>query len=287
MRIYYYDHLGSDIRSHLVQECAIRADQGKKILYLAPSREVIFAVRDQIEDLRGGIMHIQVGGMEDLERRLLPTGCGGRQIDQNTAVRLVQHIMRQNRQADPYRIYAAAADQEGLARLLYGQIKRTKRENLYPDALAERLAKATIPAEKAPVWALLVAVYRAYQELLEKGGLSDVDDAAMQAARVQSVDPARMPDYLVLDGYMNVDRVHRDMLATLFQQFPEMDGAAGVPFYTESADGFLHREIITDLQDWGFVPAKKGAPFAEMPMVAGDLARSLFALAAQIGRAHV
>jgi ATP-dependent helicase/nuclease subunit B len=283
VRIYYYDHLGSDIRSHLVRECVVRAEQGKKTLYLAPSREVIFAVRDQIESLHGGIMHIQVGGMEDLERRLQPAGSDGQRIDQSTAVRMVQHIMRQNRQAEPYRIYAAAADQEGLARLLYDQIKRTKRENLYPDALAERLAKTAVPAEKAPVWALLLAVYRAYQELLEKGGLCDVDDVAMRAARAQSVDPALLPDYLVLDGYINVDRVHRDMLATLFQHFPEMDGAAGVPFYTESADGFLQSEIIADLQEWGFVPAEKGLHCFASTMVAADLARNLFALDAPKG----
>jgi ATP-dependent helicase/nuclease subunit B len=277
LKTYQYGRLGSDLRTGLVQRCIDQADQGRRSLYLAPSREVIFAVRDQIEALQGGIMHIQVGGLEDLEKCLLPSGAVCR-IDGQTAVRMVQYILKQIRAGKAHEVISTAADQEGLARLLYRQIKRTKRANLDPDQLTERLASAAIPQEKEPFWELLADVYRVYQTMLNDRGLLDVDDLSMLAARSEAAHPALLPDFLVLDGYINVDPVHRDMLAKLFTLHPQLGCMVGVPFFTKAADSFLTEEIISDLEGLGFQCCSGQIMDPAEARAAGELAEALFTL---------
>ncbi len=274
-RFYHYAHLGSDIRTRLVQACADRADQGLKSMYLAPSREVIFAVREQLETLRGGIMHIQVGGLEDLEKCLLPATAVCR-LDERTAVRMIQYILRNMSTTQAYQLFVSAADQEGLARLLYRQIKRIKRANVDAGQLAEKISTGPLSKEKEPLWMLLADVYTEYQTLLREKNLLDVDDLSMLAARTPELNRALLPDFLVLEGYMNVDPVHRDMLTHLLAACPDLECAAGVPFYTEAADAFLQQEIIRDLERLGFERMQEEAANAGAVLAGGDLAGMLF-----------
>jgi ATP-dependent helicase/nuclease subunit B len=282
MKQYFYQPLGTDIRSYLVRESIQRAEAGKNTLYLAPSREIIFTVRDQIEALWGGSMHIQVGGFEDLERLLLSGTASGETIDQETAQRMIQYLCQQSREVDARSLFGGVADKEGLARLVYGHIKRLKRCNITPEELRERMATMDPDSFLCKAWFFIGNVYESYQNMLEIHHRTDVDDLSMQAVRAVPGPGTKLPDLLVLDGYFNIDPVHRDMLMAVFGRHPELDCMVGISYYTKAADAFVSGELIRDLHDLGF-ERKEPELFEAVQMVAMDLATHLFAMDAPPG----
>ncbi len=271
-----YQRIGTDVRSSLIRLSIQRARQGERTLYLAPSREVIFAVRRQIESDLGGLLHIQVGGMEDLEELLLSGSIRwNAPVDLSVSVGLVSAILLDLQQQGEAPLFAASIEKEGLARLMYHQIKQIKRNNILPDAMGSILASAG-QDDPTQAWAVLHRVYAAYQKLLEKGRMTDVDDRSMAAARAADVDIRKLPHLLILDGFINMDPVHRDMLNNLMEKHPALDCAAGIPFYTESADPFISREIIRDLDFMGWQRKEPEPELPVIPQIAEDLALNLF-----------
>ena len=94
MREYYYTPLGTDNRPVIIDSCLAAIQRGRKVIYIAPSREVIFDVRKRLADALGGVINAFVGGFDDLEAELLREESAGRLIDTATALAVLAAICR-------------------------------------------------------------------------------------------------------------------------------------------------------------------------------------------------
>ena len=66
----YLGQFHSSRRAILIQECAEQLKNGKQIIYLLPSREAIFSVRQAFMDEIGCLVNILIGTFTDLEKEL-------------------------------------------------------------------------------------------------------------------------------------------------------------------------------------------------------------------------
>jgi ATP-dependent helicase/DNAse subunit B len=248
MKELLYTSLGSNIRSYLIQEALTCAQKGQQVLYLVPSREVIFSVRDAIMNGNGS-MDVIVGGMEDLEEWVLGSKWHDRRIiDSDTGLFIMQRLLSRD-----VGFFNYSAKTTGFSREMLDLVRELKRTGL-------KLDKPTfIPgdvehAESASRWHATVRLGCMYQQELDRLQLSDVDDISQKAAiDAETPDLFSTIGLIIIDGFVNLDEVHMAMLARITSSHPQLPIMVSIPFKTHAGDAFIQNEIIQRLEAMGFV----------------------------------
>ncbi len=280
----YYPPIKTDSRLSLIKKCLHHASSKKEVLYLGPSREVISSVRETITELCDGFMHIKVGGFEELERFILgQSRFDKRVIDQETSLLILQKACLSLKEEGWY--FFESAHTDGLAEEMHVMIKEMKRGYIKPEDLYNKISSSSLTGDDRERMKAIASVYELYQELLSEKNMMDVDDVSLLAADKAVAKTHLEPvDWIVLDGFINIDRVHREMLQKFMQNNKQIRITAHVPFYTEAVDEFIRQEIITDLVSMGFhLSALEGEP-NQGALAAQDLVLNLFNVDALPGR---
>jgi ATP-dependent helicase/nuclease subunit B len=260
LREYYYTQFGQDNRPVIIGKCRSAIRDGRGVIYIAPSREVIFDVRRRLTGEFGGMLGIFVGGFDDLEAQLVrEKGPGGTVIDDATALAALGDICR--RQAASLSCFAGVAERPGFVRELHRAIRRLKRLALTPEAFAAKLAAGrdrldAVPARKCRD---ILNLYSAYQTFLAEKGLLDVDDISLRAVAAADSSLLAGAGLLVVDGYINIDPVSRALLQAVVRAYPALPMVASIPFRSEQSEPFLAGEILHDLGSLGFAAAGNAA----------------------------
>lgn len=276
MREYYYTPLSADNRPAIIGRCLDTIRSGRKVIYIAPSREIIFAVRKSLADGLGGIMGAFVGGFDDLEAELMRgSSARGRVIDGETALAVLSAVCRAAKET--LACFAAVAELPGFGAELYRVIKRLKRMGLTPEVFAAQLAaiEGGLDAALERKVRDVLALYAAYQAFLAEKDLLDIDEISLLAVEAVK-DSSFLADaaLVVVDGYSNIDPVNRELLRAIGAAYPELAMLGNVPFRTEQNEPFLAEEIIRDLTGLRFTAAA-GTPESAVPDLQ-RLAQNLF-----------
>ncbi|WDU83521.1 hypothetical protein [Caloramator sp. Dgby_cultured_2] len=86
---------------------------GKRAIYLAPSREVISSVRESIIEILGGLFYIDVITFDDLARNIAKDKLTSKElISTDSSIVILEEILKSN--SDIVQYYKKVSDKKGL-----------------------------------------------------------------------------------------------------------------------------------------------------------------------------
>ncbi|HHU64014.1 MAG TPA: hypothetical protein GXZ32_07425 [Clostridiales bacterium] len=244
--------LFSNHRMELIDFCLRLQRQGMGFLYILPSRDSIFNVRNYILRKNGGMVQSGVIMFDDLERMI-----AGDYIDAHRVLKpWVGRILLKKaavQVAGNLKCFGDVLDKEGFIDEVASVIKSIKRRT----CLAPKEYLKSIQALKHKPYLYdkahdIYLIYSAYQKELYNLRLYDDDDLALKAVelagRSPSLDNIRA---VIIDGFINVDRVDMGIIYGLKKR-NHMDIICSVAFSTPFIDTFLSQNIVKDFKEAGF-----------------------------------
>ncbi|MDA1194803.1 MAG: hypothetical protein O2894_06430, partial [Planctomycetota bacterium] len=128
--------------------------------------------------------------------------------------RLMEEALRQR----DVPVFRSVADRAGFRAHVLRLVKELKQTGLEGGEAREHLVAAQGEVQGASLRKLegFIAVFEAYEDLLERAGLEDHEDALRRVAmRLEAHPPARPPRLLVVDGFDDFSRVEERILDAL------------------------------------------------------------------------
>jgi len=254
-RLLYYSKISSNVRDNIYDLCCQNIKKGRRVIYIAPSRELIFKVRKDISSLMGGLINIDVMSFDDLEMEILKgSGRSGFSVDSSAlSIILSGTLEKLAHQDTSLSFFTSVLDKPGFVEGCLRAIRRMKRSMVLPDDLRRIRESLNDHGELSLKLSDLEAIYRAYESELKRLKIKDSEDLAMEA-----VDLARSSfmfssmGLMVVDGFIDIDPINRELLRNIAEAFPQADYICSVPFNAPSAREFVEEHIIKDLSKMGF-----------------------------------
>ncbi|HPZ06719.1 MAG TPA: PD-(D/E)XK nuclease family protein [Candidatus Eremiobacteraeota bacterium] len=251
MKIFYYTPFFTCVRDYLVEKGIEVIKEGKKAIYILPSREAIFDVRKKFLAASGNLINTSVFSFSDLAGEL----AGKKTITEDVSLLIIRNIL--NNREDGF--FKGVKNRPGFVTSLYGVIKRLKRLNLSSDKLDQVKYNFTgLMPEKLD---FIRSVYEEYERYKEKESLYDLNDMPSVALKKIKYAPLLFQTgIIVIDGYINIDPVDKFMMKTISKYYPDIDFYCSIPFKNSYNEEFIKSEIIKDLKDLGFIYSNKTFP---------------------------
>lgn len=139
--------------------------------------------------------------------------------------RLMEEALRQRDEA----IFREIADRPGFRAHLLRLVKEIKQTGLEGGEARESFLRAQDEVSPAslPKLRAFLAVFEAYEDLLERAGLEDHEDTLRRLAqRLEEQAPGELPGLLVVDGFDDFSRVEERILAALVEHVVDAGGRA-------------------------------------------------------------
>lgn len=235
----------TDIRDRIIDICVDKMQKGKGFLYILPSRESIFEVRDKLMNRYKGIVNSSVVTFYDLEEKNfnLIKGEISSISDVEAKIILKKSLMSVN-----LSYFQKIKDTDGFTNQIFSTIKKLKRNLIKPEDRDNFIFKLedTILKKK---FEDIFKVYEKYEEL--KGELPDVDDISIVSSEMISEKLLELVDIIIIDGYINIDPVDYKLIDNLLNIY-KGDVVVSVPFANDLVLNFIQSEIIDPFKDRGF-----------------------------------
>ncbi len=251
MKTFYYTPFFTSVRDYLVEKCIEVIKNGKKAIYILPSREAIFDVRKKFLAASGNLINTSVFGFSDLAGEV----AGKKTITEDVSLLIIRNIL--NNRSDGF--FKDVKNRPGFVTSLYGFIKRLKRLNMPPDKL--EYVKYNFTGLMLEKFDFIRSVYEEYERYKEKESIYDLNDMPLLALKKIKYSPFLFQTgIIVIDGYINIDPVDKSMVRTISKYYPEIDFYGSIPFKNSYNEEFIKSEIIKDLKDLGFIYSDKTFP---------------------------
>lgn len=233
----------------LVEKCVEVLKKGQKVIYILPSREAMFDVREKFIERYGGIADAYIFGFDDFEQLLCKDIIKSSNIvRESTIYFIIRHILSTIGEDE---LYGRVKDKPGFIKAVYRFIKRLKRMDLTPDEYGEIIKSFNgILRVKCE---LLNKIYREYEKYKSESNIIDIDDISNIACDAAcNSEILSQTGILIVDGFINMDHINKRLLKSIIEYTPGLDMIASIPYKNENNEEFIKNEILKDLLDLGF-----------------------------------
>lgn len=239
----------NNIRDMLIEKSMETMRKGKRVLYMLPSREAMFDVRDKFTKLNGGIVDTDILVFEDLSMLLCSDFIKNHTVISTYEMKeILRSILRKSNYNGYYR---NVKDKAGFLESVLSFIKTAKRNMLNPNDIKKIAngSKRNVLKEKLNN---LAEIYIEYEEYKNKNGMIDVDDISIKAFQyANSSNYFSRIGIVVIDGFINLDGVNMQLLRKMALS-RDYDIYVNIPFKNEHNEIFIKSGIVKDLLEIGF-----------------------------------
>lgn len=270
-RLLYYSRVSGNVHDNIYDLCCQNIKQGRRVIYIAPSRELIFKVRDDISSLMGGLINMDVMSFDDLQMEILKFS--GRSVfsaDSSALSIVLSGILEKlahQSEGSPLSFYTSVLDKTGFAEGCLRTIKRLKRSMVLSDDLKKIRESLNEHGELLLKLSDLEVIYREYEMELKRLKIKDSEDLAMESVGLAGGSQMfSSMGLMVVDGFIDIDPINRELLRNIADAFPQAEYICNVPFDAPSAREFVKEHIIADLSSMGFSlkEADSGLPTSQL-----------------------
>lgn len=249
MKRAYYTSFFNKSREALVNKCLDAIKDGQKVVYILPSREAMFDVRNRFIDSYGGIVDSYIFGFADLEKLICQDKIPSKKVIYDNVIELIlKDILAKNKDNS---IFNPVKNKLGFIDGVYQLIKRLKRLNISPEEFRNRSKLMEGILEKK--CSFLADIYQEYEAFKKAEGIYDLNDYSLKACEeIKHCELFSQLGVLVVDGFINIDPVNKLLLKNISEIYPETDLYANIPYKNIHNQAFLQEEILKDLEELGF-----------------------------------
>ncbi|SEF60704.1 ATP-dependent helicase/DNAse subunit B [Caloramator fervidus] len=231
----------------MFKKCIEVIKKGKKVVYLAPSREVISFAREKIMENLGGLFYIDVITFDDLARNIVMDKLDRELISTKASLIILQQVIKENLNDISY--FNMVALKKGFVISLYNTIRRIKKENLSPNEFLDKvnsIEDSRIKLKSLDVY----RIYEKYQEKLNRLKLYDMDDLLRFASdNVKDSQYLKDVELIVLDGYLDIFKNEEALLKSIKNCYNNINFIGNIPLRTDFIDLFIEKEILRVYKD--------------------------------------
>lgn len=253
-RLLYYSPITSTVHDTIYDLCCRNIKQGRRVIYIAPSRELIFKVRKDMSSLMGGLINMDVMSFDDLESEILKgIGRSGFSADSSTLSIILSGVLKKLADHNSLSFFIRVLDKPGFVESCLKAIRRLKRSMTFPDDLEKIMGDLNQQRELPLKLSDLEVIYRAYNSELGRLSIKDSEDLAIEAVDLSSNSSLfSSMGLMVVDGFIDIDPINRELLKNIADSFPQADYICSVPFNAPCAREYVEDNIIKDLTSMGF-----------------------------------
>lgn len=261
MRSLYYLPMYSDIRRRIVEQCVKALENGNKFIYILPSREAMFDVRNRLVERYGGLINQYVFGFDDLESEIVKDSVpASKIIDESASILILRSLLKGLADSNKMPFFNKVCNKSGFIEALYRTIKRLKRLYLLPDKLESIIQNFNKTADNKILYdkcADVLKVFRHYEDYKKDRDIYDIDDISFKAIeKAGSASIFKDVEVFAIDGFINLDPVNKALLREVVSHYPDIKFMASLPFKNPNVDEFVTGELVKDLIDLGFTEEK-------------------------------
>jgi len=223
---------------------------GKRAIYLAPSREVISSVRESIIEILGGLFYIDVITFDDLARNIAKDKLTSKElISTDSSIVILEEILKSN--SDIVQYYKKVSDKKGFVVSIYNTIRQIKKANLTSEEFLEKVNKIDdeiIKLKSKDVY----EVYKTYNSKLKELNLYDMDDVIKEAIEnIIYSNYLKDIDAIFLDGYLDIFKNEEMLLKEIKKNYPSIEFYGKIPLKTNTIESFIKDEILRVYKEIG------------------------------------
>ncbi len=250
MKKVYYHTFYSLSRQMIVEKCITELNKGKKVIYILPSREAMFDVRQLFMSIYGGIADSYILGFDDLEQIICRDHVDAEKIISDNVVKAVMKQIINDCCSGT--MFEMVKSKNGFIRSVFNFIKRLKRLNMTPDSFVGKVKSfdGTLRAKCE----IIADIYKKYEAYKKEKGVYDVDDISiMSCDMAKDAKVFLKTGIMVVDGFINIDPVNVSLLKNISAHHGHMDFFANIPYKNANNDDFIKNEVLKDLMEQDFV----------------------------------
>jgi ATP-dependent helicase/DNAse subunit B len=267
-RLLYYSPITSSVHDNIYDLCCQNIKQGRRVIYIAPSRELIFKVRKDISSIMGGLINMDVMSFDDLEMEILKCGSrSGYAADSSALSIILSGVLEKLACRNSLSFFASVLDKPGFVEGCLRAIRRLKRSMAFPDDLKKIMEELNEQRELSLKLADLEIIYRAYDSELKRLRIKDSEDLAIDAVGLSGNSSLfSSMGLMVVDGFIDIDSINMGLLKNIADAFPQADYICSVPFNAPSSREFVESHIIKDLCSMGFILNETDVNYTSGPL---------------------
>ncbi|MBZ4662707.1 MAG: hypothetical protein JG776_389 [Caloramator sp.] len=216
----------------------------KRVIYLAPTRELIEFVRGEILKRAGCLYNVDVITFDDLSRRISKNHLGSSElITYEASLVLVEEILKELGE-EKIKYFSKVYDKKGFAVNALNAIRSIKREYVDIDEFKEIINSIGDEVLKRKTEDL-ITIYTAYQEKLASLNLMDMDDIIKIA--IENVDKTTYFENVslfIIDGYIDIFKSEKKLLENIKNNFAEIKFIYHLPLNVPYVYDFAKREAL-------------------------------------------
>jgi len=258
----YYSPFMSQSRIEMVQKCIEVLNNDQKVIYILPSREAMFDVRNIFMSLYGGIVNSYIFGFDDFEKLLCSGETNFDNLLNSNSIGVIIRSLLAGIPEDAY--YARVKSKSGFAKAVYGCIKRLKRLDISPDDFLRKSQK--LDSALRLKCSVVADIYKQYESYKSEKSLYDIDDISIKACGVIKDNPLLSETgIIIIDGFINIDPINKKLMQVIKQNHPHIQILGNFPCKNVHNSQFIMDEAIGDLLELGLYMDSRA--FGELPEV--------------------
>lgn len=246
----FFESFHSNMRVQLIKECTKYINKGLKAIYILPSREAMFDVRELFIKELGGLFDCYIFGFDNFEKLILKDMNLQENLlnDHETAIIFRTLLAR----SKPESIFYSVKGKPGFISGLQTVIRKLKRLDISPDAFLDKTkCLAGITGTKCKN---LYEVFNEYEKYKRDKKLYDIDDLSIMAVEyIQNAEILKQTGVIIIDGFINIDPINVKLLKTITNNISNIDVFSNIPFKNDNNLDFLQEEVIKDFNSLGTV----------------------------------
>ncbi|KRQ87140.1 ATP-dependent helicase/deoxyribonuclease subunit B [Caloramator mitchellensis] len=229
----------------MFEKCIEVIKRGKRVIYVAPSRELINFVREKIIEKLGGLIYIEVITFDDLARGIAEPFVENKELISVDASEIIfENIISELIKNKQIKYFEKVGLKKGFITSILNTIRRIKKENLSPDEFRNKINNLNdddIKAKTEDVY----RIYSKYQEQLKELDILDMEDLIKVAeTNTGRSDYFRDVELFVLDGYVDIFENEKALLRAIKESNPFIEFLLHVPLRTKIINDFIKDEIL-------------------------------------------
>ncbi|NLL05413.1 MAG: hypothetical protein GX270_06410 [Clostridiaceae bacterium] len=261
MRKLYYLPIYSDIREKIVEQCVNALENGNRFIYILPSKEAMFDVRERIIERHGGLVNHYIFGFDDLEREIVKDSIpASKTINESASILILRSLLRYLVGSRELLFFNKVYNKLGFIEVLYRIIKRIKRLNLTAENLETKIDNFNKITDNKILYNKctdVLKVFRWYENYKKDKDIYDIDDISIKAVEMAKEAPIFANiEVLAVDGFINIDPINKELLVQVLRHYPDIRFIASIPFKNHIVDEFVLSEVVKDFIEMGFMEDK-------------------------------
>lgn len=224
----------------------------KRVIYLAPTRELIEHVRGEILNRVGSLYNVDVITFDDLSRKILKHNVDSFElITYEASLVLLEEILKELGEKN-IKYFNRVYDKKGFVVNALNAIRTIKKENVDINDFIDIIVSLGDDILKRKTEDLLT-IYNEYQNKLHSLNLIDMDDIIKIAIdNVEKTTYFEDVSLFIIDGYIDIFNSEKKLLEVIKNQFPNIEFIYHLPINIPYVVDFAKREALGFVQNIGF-----------------------------------